>query len=508
MKHLCTILATALAAAFSASAAVPLRWSVETSRAQPAQFDAYHGTTLGLEASLQSYSKPLAITNEAVSIYWQTNGMANIWWSAPATASNNVVRADFTPAMDPGAPVVHGFLGVPGEIYSAEFHIRFRPSPGATPNEIEFPPRVIDFAQVSVTNAPWTTPADVAGIVTNVTRHAEDWPKIFGASEILWLDGKWTLCDIFEGDIIPLEVAQEPNASDFWAATLEFPAYMQECSRTVTTVNALGLARLEDIPDNIVTTDNIESEVARQLDGVDQVRSRRILRADGPGEYGNGPGVMIYDFTSDRRWWKIAAPALSASVSAPSPLSNLAPGSHVSRTLLRTDGTSGTARCASATWRVGVVELDDGSYGLDITATVTNGTVGVASASGGGPGAGVTYVYNAYNNYYYAFENFRADSVVTNSQYSVTVNGLYDYRHKSGYSTVNFYSNQTWSVTLTSSAGAYETSTNEYLRVINSLDHHRYYDPGLRCTWEIAVTNGCFFAEQISTNNLLSGGAR
>ena len=50
------------------------------------------------------------------------------------------------------------------------------------------------------------------------------------------------------------------------------------------------------------------------------------------------------------------------------------------------------------------------------------------------------------------------------------------------------------------------TVTNEYLRVINTLDHHRFYDPGLRCTWEIAVTNGCFFAEQVSTNNLLTGG--
>ena len=62
--------------------------------------------------------------------------------------------------------------------------------------------------------------------------------------------------------------------------------------------------------------------------------------------------------------------------------------------------------------------------------------------------------------------------------------------------------------TSASSAGAYMTTTNEYMRVVNTLDHHRFYDSGLRCTWEIAVTNGCFFAEQISTNNLLSGGAR
>ena len=73
---------------------------------------------------------------------------------------------------------------------------------------------------------------------------------------------------------------------------------------------------------------------------------------------------------------------------------------------------------------------------------------------------------------------------------------------------VLFYSNQTWSATLSSSPGSYAKATNEYLRVVSSLDHHRYYDPGLRCTWEISVTNGCFFAEQVSTNNLLQGGVR
>ena len=505
MKHLCTALATALAAAFCASAKT-FDWPIDAPTAGARQFTAYHGETVRFNLRFGG-----SMTNlSPACIYYQTNGMGKAEWFGP------VPGTVFHPSNDCGAAAYRFFIlcnDPDGKDYTANGSLRLLDSPGFLPNELPLPPRVLDFDLLSVSNAPWTTPADVAGIVTDtvVAYDCEGLPD--GATNVAFYASEGVAQFDFDLDGAHFMALANDGGFpyEFWCWNpegvdpREFFVILYRVERR----NALGLARLEDIPDNIVTTDNIESEVARQLDSVDQVRSRRILRADGPCEYGNGWGVMIYDFTSDRRWWEIAAPAVSSlSVNAPSPLSNLAPGSHVSRTLLRTDGTSGVDRCASATWRVAVLELDDGSYGLDIAATVTNGTVGVASASGGGPGAGVTYVYNAYNNNYYAFENFRADSVVTNSQYSVTVNGLYDYHHKSGYSTVNFYSNQTWSVTLTSSAGAYETTTNEYLRVINTLDHHRFYDPGLRCTWEIAVTNGCFFAEQVSTNNLLSGGAR
>lgn len=508
-----------------AFAAVPLRWSVETSRAQPAQFDAYHGETLALEASLQSYGKPLATTNSPA-LYWQTNGMADVWWSAPAAASNNVVRADFTPLMDPGAPVVRGFLGVPGEIYRAEFQLRFRPSPGFVPNELPFPPRVIDFAQVAVTNAPyyakpeadlllagkrsladltvyreratafgdWTiTPHEITDLDSGTVYLAEDLtvtPSEYNGEWLLVCNGE-TIGSGYEYDIydgVAVAIAFQPY---FWSDTYEIVAVREPTATEVVPTEGV-----------FVTSANVESEVARQLDGVDQVRSRRILRADGPYEYGNGWGVMIYDFTSDRRWWEITAPTISQSVSAPSPLSNLSPGAHVTRTLVRTDGAAAPDRCASATWRVGVLGLDDGSYGLDITATTTNGSVSIVSASGGGIGAKIAYGNTGYYQQHYIFRNFRVSQAAGS-----TVSGLYDYEAKPP-SSYNYttYSNQTWSVTL--SPGSYSTTTNEYLRVINTIDHHRYYDPGLGCTWEISVTNGCFFAEQVSTNNLLQGGVR
>ena len=151
-----TILTAALTAV-CAHAAVPLRWTVETSRVQPVTFEAYHGETLSLEATLQSYGKPVAYTLQCTTIYSQTNGMVSAYWSAPASADGNVLRATWTPAMDTGANAVYGFIGVAGEIYRASFQLRMRSSPGAVPNELELPRKHIDFAEVEVKNAPWAS---------------------------------------------------------------------------------------------------------------------------------------------------------------------------------------------------------------------------------------------------------------------------------------------------------------------------------------------------------------
>lgn len=141
--------------AFSLSAAIPQHWTVETSRVQPAQFEAYHGETIEFAAAMQTYGKPLAITNDLIGIYWQTNGMGSAYWTAPAVLSNNVITARWTPSMDVGANVYSCFIGAPGEIYRAAFQLRLRPSPGAVPSELPLPVKTLDFAQVTVLNAPY-----------------------------------------------------------------------------------------------------------------------------------------------------------------------------------------------------------------------------------------------------------------------------------------------------------------------------------------------------------------
>lgn len=140
MKHTLPILAlfTIHSSLSTLPAAVPLRWTVETSRAQVAQFEAYRGETLDLEATMKSYGSPLA-TPAQPSLYWQTNGMGAAWWTAPATASGNVLRATWSPTNDCGGTVYNCFIGGPDATYRAAFRLRMLPSPGFTPNHLKLP---------------------------------------------------------------------------------------------------------------------------------------------------------------------------------------------------------------------------------------------------------------------------------------------------------------------------------------------------------------------------------
>ena len=161
--------ALALGGALSLRAAVPLRWTVETSRAAPVAFEQFAGASIDLEASLNSYGKPLAVAGEP-RLYWQTNGMGSAWWSAPASASGNVLRAAWTPACEAGgATAYRGFVGIPGSVYSAAFTLRLRPSPGASPNALPLPTPRIDFAAVEVANAPWPTADETDARIAEAT---------------------------------------------------------------------------------------------------------------------------------------------------------------------------------------------------------------------------------------------------------------------------------------------------------------------------------------------------
>ena len=140
-------------------AAVPLSWTVETTRAQPATFEAYQGETLSFEAALKSHGKPLEAPLD-YSFFWQTNGMGSTYWEAPCPIDHqlpatNLLRATWHPSMDVGAKVYNCFIGSPSNIYHAAFQLRLRPSPGWTPNALPLPVPVIDFAKVRVLNPPW-----------------------------------------------------------------------------------------------------------------------------------------------------------------------------------------------------------------------------------------------------------------------------------------------------------------------------------------------------------------
>ena len=179
MKHLTAIFTFTFLLHLSTSAAVPLKWTVETSRAQPATFEAFQGETLDFEATLQSYGKPLELPVTGASsprLFWQTNGMGSAYWSAPCTvpgassprgADTNLLCATWLPSYDVGARAYNCFIGLTGTIYHAAFQLRLRPSPGAVPNELPLPQKVIDFAQVTVLNPPWSGGGGSGGVDTN-----------------------------------------------------------------------------------------------------------------------------------------------------------------------------------------------------------------------------------------------------------------------------------------------------------------------------------------------------
>lgn len=155
--------AALLGTPLSALAGVPVRWTAETSRVQPIALDAWRGDTLALECTLKSYGQPVALGAATASLLWQTNGMGSAWWQTNATVSaDGVIRATWSPSMDPGASVVAFFLPVQtgdGASYRAAGTLRFRQSPGAGSQiaQLPQPGGTLDFGEFNLVNAPWAT---------------------------------------------------------------------------------------------------------------------------------------------------------------------------------------------------------------------------------------------------------------------------------------------------------------------------------------------------------------
>jgi hypothetical protein len=164
---------------------VPLRWIAEAQRPAAQNWDVYQGETALLLPELREAGTAVAWTGaETATLYWQTNGMDTLWWSAPAEVVTNtagLVRATWSPTNDVGAAQYPYFVGVSGSSggrsYRANGTLKMKRAPGATPNSLPLPARVIDFATVTVSNAPWATPgyadAVAAQALTNAQGYAD-----------------------------------------------------------------------------------------------------------------------------------------------------------------------------------------------------------------------------------------------------------------------------------------------------------------------------------------------
>lgn len=167
-------------ALFAAQAGEPLVWERRPNRPAPAQFDTYHGETLDFRCVFEGFGALPFEDASDVRLWYQTNGMGAAWWSVPATVSSNVLAAAWPPSADPGAGRVNFFFGAPSNAY-AQAQVRFRNSPGPSPNNLD-PPDVLDWQAelAAVSNAlarsieavatnlpPGMTTNDVCAIVTN-----------------------------------------------------------------------------------------------------------------------------------------------------------------------------------------------------------------------------------------------------------------------------------------------------------------------------------------------------
>ena len=162
------ILAVLIGGCMPALAAVPLRWTVETSRAATQHIDVYRGETVAVDVDVTSYGKPLDMAGE-VALYVQTNGMSDSWWVYPASVSSNRVSATLAPTnYPPSAKSLVCFVGGPATNFRAAFTARIVGAPGDTPNALEPPVRSIDFSRVTVLNAPWASAADLAPVASSV----------------------------------------------------------------------------------------------------------------------------------------------------------------------------------------------------------------------------------------------------------------------------------------------------------------------------------------------------
>lgn len=156
MKHLCTILATALAAAFS-GAAKTFDIDISTGRPAAANDAYYHGETIEFRA----VRGRTAVTNiEYRSVLYTTNSPAEInagtalWWRTDGMV--------FHPTNDVGAASYRFFMEGRDDIgrdWHANGTLRMLDSPGFSPSEVQLPVQTIDFAHVTALNAPWLDPS-------------------------------------------------------------------------------------------------------------------------------------------------------------------------------------------------------------------------------------------------------------------------------------------------------------------------------------------------------------
>lgn len=296
----------------------------------------------------------------------------------------------------------------------------------------------------------------------------------------------------------------------------------------------LALCAAAYLPRASVADDTDLGEIALASDFVEIVR-KLGLRTGRAGEYGTGWGYKKYDFATDIRSWDLNVPGMTVSCNGSSSKTSrtLVNTAHSEQTmdvgcyntplalsesfimgasLVETADTYGDDGCAQAAWRVWLFPAETNQIDLCAIALVASNRVQVGMLGVGlsdEPVAssvqGVTDAHayqNSWGTWYpmhYSMSGFRVTSIAgSGNPRSVTFE--YDVDAVLAYSSANYATSYTatQTATLTASLTVNSTVTLPSTMLINDHTQHMIWDPGLSCTWQMAVTNGVFYTRKVS----------
>lgn len=150
------------------AAVIPI--TATTQATKSVNISAYHGESITFDTTyLDALGNPI----EDISVeelYFQTNGMGQIWFKAKSPNS-------FNPSDDIGAANYRFFLRAEspdGVNYRANGNLRMLDSPGFTPAELSLPAKSIDFSIIDVKNAPWALFADLVNVSNKIDAIADE----------------------------------------------------------------------------------------------------------------------------------------------------------------------------------------------------------------------------------------------------------------------------------------------------------------------------------------------
>lgn len=154
-----------------ATFAKTFEWRISTPSARAETFTAYHGETVRFNLVFSG-----AMSNvSAQAIYYQTNGMGSADYFPP------IPGTVFAPSNDIGAAEYRFFIrcrDADGVDYTANGRLRLLDSPGFEPSVVELPVKSLDFANVSVANAPYYTKTETDSRIVELSPTPGDYETV------------------------------------------------------------------------------------------------------------------------------------------------------------------------------------------------------------------------------------------------------------------------------------------------------------------------------------------